>query len=123
MNPIAARPLSAMRPRLRYASLSPHSPLYCSTGQEDYYTRLIKENDKYWADVQLPNGKWVTRLDTSKKAKRARHRRYVKKGWNAVFQGGDPDEGMGGDEGMGEDEGMGGDEGMEEDEGMGHWNF
>ena len=61
--------------------------------------------------MQLPNGKWVTRLDTSKKAKRARHRRYVKKGWNAVFQGGDPDEGMGGDEGMGEDEGMG------------HWNF
>ena len=55
-------------------------------GQKDHYARLLKENASYWADVKLPGGKWATRADRSKRAKLARHRRYINKRGNAVFR-------------------------------------
>jgi hypothetical protein len=67
-----------------YVSNTVVAPL-CA-GQEDHYARLIKEHERYWENVCLPNGKWATRADTSKRAKLARHRRYVKRGGNKVYR-------------------------------------
>ena len=68
-----------------YGKLRAHHRIH-QAGHEDYYARLIVENKDYWAPVQLPSGRWVTHTDRSKRAKLARHRRYIRRCGNAVYK-------------------------------------
>ena len=68
-----------------YGKLRAHHRIH-QTGQEDYYRRVREENRRYWEPVKLPNGTWAPKTDSSRKAKEARHRRYVNKKGNAIYK-------------------------------------